>query len=153
VADPTYMIRAIPGNAADNVYCTLLAHSVIHGAMAGFTGFTAGPVNNRHCYIPIARAVETQRRVNVSDRMWARLVSSTNQPSFFHDKGLQKRNMTENGDNDFTEDEYETNGDSQVNGYTDNGSENLNTEDAEQPALATTIPPADPNVSQNNHAP
>jgi hypothetical protein len=102
------------------------------------------------------RAVETQRRVNVSDRMWARLVSSTNQPSFFHDKDLQKRNVmiqTENGDNDFTEDEYETNGDSQVNGYTDNGSENLNTEDAEQPALVTMIPPYDPNVSQNNHAP
>jgi hypothetical protein len=51
------------------------------------------------------------------------------------------------------QEEYETNGDSQVNGYTDNGSENLNTEDAEQPALVTTIPPADPNVSQNNHAP
>lgn len=55
------------------------------------------------------RAVETQRRVNVSDRMWARLVSSTNQPSFFHDKDLQKRNVmiqTENGDNDFTEVSY-----------------------------------------------
>jgi hypothetical protein len=51
------------------------------------------------------------------------------------------------------QEEYETNGDSQVNGYTDNGTENLNTEDAEQPALVTTIPPADPNVSQNNHAP
>ncbi|KAH7565342.1 hypothetical protein JRO89_XS09G0190800 [Xanthoceras sorbifolium] len=35
---PTYMIRAIPSNASDNVYCTLLAHSAIHGAMAGYTG-------------------------------------------------------------------------------------------------------------------
>ena len=52
-ADPTYMIRAIPSNAADNVYCTLLAQSGIHGAMAGYTGFTIGPVNGRHCYIPI----------------------------------------------------------------------------------------------------
>ncbi len=51
--DPTYMVRAIPSNASDNVYCTLLAHSAIHGAMAGYCGFTAGPVNNRHCYIPI----------------------------------------------------------------------------------------------------
>ncbi|KAK4406180.1 ATP-dependent 6-phosphofructokinase [Sesamum angolense] len=33
--DPTYMIRAIPSNAADNVYCTLLAQSAVHGAMAG----------------------------------------------------------------------------------------------------------------------
>jgi len=48
------MIRAIPSNASDNVYCTLLAHSAIHGAMAGYCGFTVGPVNNRHCYIPIS---------------------------------------------------------------------------------------------------
>lgn len=52
--DPTYMIRAIPSNASDNIYCTLLAHSAVHGAMAGYTGFTVGPVNSRHAYIPIA---------------------------------------------------------------------------------------------------
>lgn len=54
IADPTYMIRAIPSNASDNVYCTLLAQSAVHGAMAGYTGFTVGPVNSRHAYIPIA---------------------------------------------------------------------------------------------------
>lgn len=48
------MIRAIPSNASDNVYCTLLAQSAVHGAMAGYTGFTVGPVNSRHAYIPIA---------------------------------------------------------------------------------------------------
>jgi 6-phosphofructokinase len=53
LADPTYMIRAIPSNASDNVYCTLLAHSAVHGLMAGYTGFTVGPVNGRHAYIPI----------------------------------------------------------------------------------------------------
>lgn len=52
MADPTYMIRAIPSNASDNIYCTLLAQSTIHGAMAGYTGFTVGPVNGRHAYIP-----------------------------------------------------------------------------------------------------
>lgn len=46
------MIRAIPSNASDNVYSTLLAHSVVHGVMAGFTGFIVGPVNGRHAYIP-----------------------------------------------------------------------------------------------------
>lgn len=48
------MIRAIPSNASDNIYCTLLAQSSVHGAMAGYTGFTVGPVNSRHAYIPIA---------------------------------------------------------------------------------------------------
>lgn len=48
------MIRAIPSNASDNIYCTLLAQSAVHGAMAGFSGFTVGPVNSRHAYIPIS---------------------------------------------------------------------------------------------------
>lgn len=52
LSDPTYMVRAVPSNASDNVYCSLLAHSALHGAMAGYTGFTVGPVNGRHAYIP-----------------------------------------------------------------------------------------------------
>ncbi|KAL0410558.1 UNVERIFIED_CONTAM: ATP-dependent 6-phosphofructokinase [Sesamum latifolium] len=81
--DPTYMIRAIPSNASDNVYCTLLAQSAVHGAMAGYTGFTVGPVNGRHAYIPFHRITERQNKVVITDRMWARLLLSTNQPSFF----------------------------------------------------------------------
>ncbi|KAL9249433.1 ATP-dependent 6-phosphofructokinase 3-like protein [Drosera capensis] len=80
--DPTYMIRAIPSNASDNVYCTLLAQSAVHGAMAGYTGFTTGLVNGRHTYIPFNRITERQNKVVTTDRMWARLLSSTNQPSF-----------------------------------------------------------------------
>lgn len=78
------MIRAIPSNAADNVFCTLLAQSATHGAMAGYSGFTAGPVNGRHAYIPTSRITEKQKRVSITDRMWARLLSSTNQPDFMH---------------------------------------------------------------------
>ncbi|XP_057958257.1 ATP-dependent 6-phosphofructokinase 6-like [Malania oleifera] len=80
--DPTYMIRAIPSNASDNVCCTLLAQSAVHGAMAGYTGFTVGLVNGRHTYIPFNRITERQNKVVITDRMWARLLSSTNQPSF-----------------------------------------------------------------------
>ncbi|KAF8051779.1 hypothetical protein N665_1668s0007 [Sinapis alba] len=80
--DPTYMIRAVPSNASDNVYCTLLAQSAVHGAMAGYTGYTSGLVNGRQTYIPYYRITEKQNRVVITDRMWARLLSSTNQPSF-----------------------------------------------------------------------
>ncbi|CAL5375898.1 unnamed protein product [Camellia sinensis] len=75
--DPTYMIRAIPSIASDNVNCTLLAQSAIHGAMAGYTGFTVGP-----------RVTERQNKVVITDRMWARLLSSTNQPSFLNPKDI-----------------------------------------------------------------
>ncbi|XP_031263081.1 ATP-dependent 6-phosphofructokinase 3-like isoform X2 [Pistacia vera] len=80
--DPTYMIRAIRSNASDNVYCTLLAQSAVHGAMAGYTGYTSGLVNGRQTYIPFYRINEKQNKVVITDRMWARLLSSTNQPSF-----------------------------------------------------------------------
>lgn len=94
--DPTYMIRAIPSNAADNVYCTLLAQSGIHGGMAGYTGFTVGPINGRHAYIPISRVTERQNQVNIADRMWARLLSSTNQPAFInaHTEGVEPNRST-----------------------------------------------------------
>eukprot|EP00850_Spirogloea_muscicola_P010833 SM000065S20182 [mRNA] locus=s65:145767:147502:- [translate_table: standard] len=81
--DPTYMVRAVPSNAADTIYCTLLAHNAVHGAMAGYTGFICGPVNNHYCYIPMERVVDTQNIVNVLDRTWAWVRSVNNQPDFF----------------------------------------------------------------------
>ncbi|XP_057519571.1 ATP-dependent 6-phosphofructokinase 3-like [Amaranthus tricolor] len=97
--DPTYMIRAIPANASDNVYCTLLAQSAVHGAMAGYTGFTVGSVNGRHAYIPFQRIIEKQNQVVITDRMWARLLSSTNQPSFLDPNTLKGLKMTEESKN------------------------------------------------------
>ncbi|XP_043720058.1 ATP-dependent 6-phosphofructokinase 6-like [Telopea speciosissima] len=93
--DPTYMIRAVPSIASDNVYCTLLAQSAVHGAMAGYTGFIVGPVNGRHAYIPFYRVTEMQNKVVITDRMWARLLSSTNQPSFLRDKDVQEAKKEE----------------------------------------------------------
>ncbi|KAJ7973753.1 ATP-dependent 6-phosphofructokinase [Quillaja saponaria] len=107
--DPTYMIRAIPSNASDNVYCTLLAQSAVHGAMAGYTGFTVGPVNGRHSYIPFYRVNEKRNKVVITDRMWARLLSSTNQPSFLSAKDIledkkDEENCTELLANDHSSD-------------------------------------------------
>ncbi|WOK98556.1 ATP-dependent 6-phosphofructokinase 6 [Canna indica] len=93
--DPTYMIRAIPSNASDNVYCTLLAQCAVHGAMAGYTGFTVGLVNGRHTYIPFDRVTETGNKVVITDRMWARLLSSTNQPSFLSSEDIEEANVPE----------------------------------------------------------
>ncbi|KAJ0964729.1 hypothetical protein J5N97_025867 [Dioscorea zingiberensis] len=63
--------------------------NAIHGAMAGYTGFTVGPVNGRHAYIPFHRVTETQNKVVITDQMWARLLSSTNQPSFLSPEDIE----------------------------------------------------------------
>lgn len=80
--DPTYMIRAVPSNATDTSYCTLLAHSALHGAMAGYTGFVAGPINGRFCYIPLDLVAKTQHTVDVNNHTWAWVKSVNNQPDF-----------------------------------------------------------------------
>ncbi|KAJ9180793.1 hypothetical protein P3X46_009000 [Hevea brasiliensis] len=80
--DPTYMIRAVPANAMDNLYCTLLAHSAIHGVMAGYTGFVCGPINGNYAYIPLKEVAEAKNEVNVMDHKWAWVRSVTNQPDF-----------------------------------------------------------------------
>ncbi|XP_058202427.1 ATP-dependent 6-phosphofructokinase 2 [Rhododendron vialii] len=80
--DPTYMIRAVPANATDNLYCTLLAHSAIHGVMAGYTGFVAGPINGNYAYIPLEEVAVAKNPVNTADHKWAWVRSVTNQPDF-----------------------------------------------------------------------
>lgn len=80
--DPTYMIRAVPANATDNIYCTLLAHSCIHGVMAGCTGFVVGPINGNYAYIPLVQVASTQHCVDINDHKWAWVRSVTNQPEF-----------------------------------------------------------------------
>lgn len=80
--DPTYMIRAVPANATDNLYCTVLAHSAIHGAMAGYTGFVSGPINGNYAYIPVEDVARAKNVVNTRDHKWAWVRSITNQPDF-----------------------------------------------------------------------
>ena len=80
--DPTYMIRAVPANAYDSVYCHVLAHNAVHSAMAGYTGFSCGRVDQHYVMIPIKLIADNPpRQVNVAGRWFARMVMFTEQPS------------------------------------------------------------------------
>ena len=80
--DPSYMIRSVPANSSDALYCMLLAQNAVHGAMAGYTGFSVGLVNNRVVYIPIPRLVATSPRImDPSGRTWERVRATTRQPA------------------------------------------------------------------------
>jgi len=80
--DPSYMIRSIPANAADALYCMQLGQNAVHGAMAGFTGFTVGLCNNRMVLLPIPEVVATSpRNMNPRGRTWERVLAVTRQPN------------------------------------------------------------------------
>lgn len=80
--DPSYMIRSIPANAADSLYCMQLGQNAVHGAMAGFTGFSVGLCNDRMVLLPIPELVATSpRRMNPHGRTWERVLAVTRQPN------------------------------------------------------------------------
>ncbi|KAL2632248.1 hypothetical protein R1flu_016934 [Riccia fluitans] len=80
--DPTYMVRAVPSNAADTLFCTLLAQSAVHGAMAGYTAFVAGTVNGVYCYLPLEQIAKSTHKVDVNNHIWAWVRSINSQPDF-----------------------------------------------------------------------
>lgn len=97
--DPTYMIRTVPANAFDNVYCTSLAQHAVHVAMAGFTGCTVGRVYERFVYLPLhAVCLTATKRINVRGRWMARVLFSTQQPSFEPDGSTSRLLQLEHGE-------------------------------------------------------
>ena len=81
--DPSYMLRGVPPNTADNLYCVQLAHNAVHGAMAGLSSFIVGSVNTRVCYVPIELVANKRNVIDVSHQsLWEYVVFATGQPSF-----------------------------------------------------------------------
>ena len=80
--DPSYTVRSVPANAADSLYCMQLGQNAVHGAMAGYTGFSVGLCNNRMVFLPIPELVSTSpRSMNPRGRTWERILALTRQPN------------------------------------------------------------------------
>lgn len=60
------------------ILCMQLAQNAVHGAMAGYTAFAAGVVNNRTVLIPITELVEASpKKMNPRGRTWERVLVVT----------------------------------------------------------------------------
>ena len=80
--DPSYMIRSIPANAEDSVYCGFLAQNAVHAAMCGKTDALVGLWNNAYTYIPINVAISERKVLKVENSsLWRALLASTGQPN------------------------------------------------------------------------
>ncbi len=81
--DPAYMIRTVPANCYDRKMCAHLASSAVHGAMAGYTAFTVGHINQFVAMIPVS-SLDKPNRITKRNRAWQRLLAYTGQPSFLN---------------------------------------------------------------------
>jgi len=81
--DPSYIIRSTTAVANDSKFCSQLAQNVVHGAMAGKTGFVAGIWSGIFTYLPIAATIREKEKIDLESELWWNVIEATGQPLKF----------------------------------------------------------------------
>jgi 6-phosphofructokinase 1 len=81
--DPSYLIRSVPANPYDSVYCLRLAQAAVHAAMAGRTEMVVGTWRSRFVHVPIPLAVASRNQVDPEGDLWMSVLEATGQPVAF----------------------------------------------------------------------
>jgi len=78
--DPSYMVRSVPANAHDAIYCIQLAQNAVHAGMAGKTGMLVGNWNSQFTHVPLHLATATKKCLSTEDALWFSVLEATGQP-------------------------------------------------------------------------
>ena len=89
--DPSYVIRSVPANPYDSVYCIRLAHAAVHAAMAGRTEMVVGRWHGRFVHVPMPLAISTRNQVDPDGDLWMSVLEATGQPSRWGPRPLLTR--------------------------------------------------------------
>ncbi|MBI5895691.1 MAG: ATP-dependent 6-phosphofructokinase, partial [Desulfobacterales bacterium] len=79
--DPSYMIRSLPANANDSVFCGFLGRNAVHAGMAGKTKLVIGRWNNHFVHIPMEAATSQRKQVCPDGELWSAVLEATGQGS------------------------------------------------------------------------
>lgn len=77
--DPSYMIRSLPANANDHVYCGFLGRDAVHAGMAGKTNMIIGHWNNFFVNVPIPATMGKRKQINPHGKIWQTVLEATGQ--------------------------------------------------------------------------
>jgi len=78
--DPSYIIRSVPANANDRIYCSFLGINAVHAGMSGRTGLVISRWNGRYVHIPMDVVTKGKKRINPCSNYWRAVLESTGQP-------------------------------------------------------------------------
>jgi 6-phosphofructokinase 1 len=78
---PSYLIRSVPANASDGIYCHSLGQYAVHAGMAGKTGILVALMKDEYVHLPLG-AVASNRKIDPQDDIWMRVLETTGQPFF-----------------------------------------------------------------------
>jgi 6-phosphofructokinase 1 len=79
--DPSYMIRSLPANANDRVFCSFLGRDAVHAGMAGKTNLLIGRWNNHFVHLPMAASAGKRKQVTPGGKLWLSVLDATGQRS------------------------------------------------------------------------
>ncbi len=79
--DPSYMIRSLPANANDRVFCNFLGRNSVHAGMCGKTGILIGHWNNQFVHVPMKLIAEKRKKVSPKGSLWRSALEATGQSS------------------------------------------------------------------------
>jgi 6-phosphofructokinase 1 len=79
--DPSYMIRSLPANANDRVFCNFLGRNAVHAGMAGKTKLLIGHWNNNFVHVPMDRVAGKRKQIDPKGRLWRSALEATGQGS------------------------------------------------------------------------
>jgi 6-phosphofructokinase 1 len=79
--DPSYMIRSLPANANDSVFCGFLGRDAVHAGLAGKTKLLIGHWNNHFVHIPLSASVGKRKQVRSHGKLWRTVLEATGQGS------------------------------------------------------------------------
>jgi len=77
--DPSYMIRSLPANPHDSVFCLLLGQNAVHAGMSGRADMVVGYWNGQHTHVPIPLAISRKKLIDPYGRLWGSVLASTGQ--------------------------------------------------------------------------
>jgi 6-phosphofructokinase 1 len=87
--DPSYIIRSIPANSSDAIFCFLLAENAVHAAMAGKTDVVVGSFKGTFVLVPLAYVVSERKKIDTESALWHAVISSTRQNDYFSDSSYE----------------------------------------------------------------
>jgi 6-phosphofructokinase 1 len=85
--DPSYMIRSLPANANDRVFCNFLGRNAVHAGMAGKTDLLIGNWNNHFVHVPMKLLAGKRKHVDPRGMLWRSALEATGQGSLKNDAG------------------------------------------------------------------
>ena len=77
--DPSYIIRSVPAQAGDKVYCGFLGQYAVHAAMAGRTDMVVAKLQDRYVHLPLKLVTTSRRKLNIYSDLWRAVLESTGQ--------------------------------------------------------------------------